>query len=222
MSPFLSRVFGPRVSPEFVRADRLRYSLPPLMLSLARIALVVSVFLPYWHMTLEAPQYPEGLELTAYVNQLVGDVREIDGLNHYIGMRKLNDAASLERAMGVWMVIAMLFLVEGAALVHSRWALLLVLPALLFPLGFLVDLQYWLYSHGHNLDPTAPLSSSVKPFVPPALGIGNIGQFRTIASAGTGWYLACASSLLTALALFFHRRAYKPLYDRMLAEKASI
>ena len=122
MSPFLSRVFGPRVSPEFVRADRMRYSLPPLMLSLARIALVVSVFLPYWHMTLEAPQYPEGLELTAYVNQLVGDVREIDGLNHYIGMRKLNDAASLERAMGVWMVIAMLFLVEGAALVHSRWA----------------------------------------------------------------------------------------------------
>jgi hypothetical protein len=58
--------------------------------------------------------------------------------------------------------------------------------------------------------------------VPPALGIGNIGQFRTIASAGTGWYLACASSLLTAFALFFHRRAYKPLYDRMLAEKASI
>lgn len=219
MPTFISNILGPRVPLNELQNHGMRFAIPTLMLSLARITLIVSVFLPYWHMTLEAPQYPNGLELTAYINHLDGDVREIDGLNHYIGMRKLNDAAALERALGVWMVIAMFFLVEGATFVHSKWALLLVIPALLFPAGFLVDLQYWLYSHGNNLDPTAALSSSVKPFVPSALGVDTIGQFRTTASAGIGWYLACATSVLTAIAIYFHRRAYKPLFDQMHATK---
>ncbi len=217
---FISNILGPRVSSNDLLGRRMHFVIPTIMLSLARLALIISVFLPYWHMTLEAPQYPNGLELTAYVNHLEGDVREIDGLNHYIGMRKLNDAASLERALGVWVVIAMVVLIEMAGLVHTKWALLLVIPALLFPVGFLVDLQFWLYSHGHNLDPAAPLSSSVKPFVPPALGVGTIGQFRTIASAEAGWYFACASSLFVAAALFFHRRAFKPLFDKMQIAKA--
>ncbi len=206
-------IVGPRVPPEQLRAHGARYAMPTLALSLARVLMLVSIFLPWWHMTLEAPQYPEGLELTAYVNHLDGDVAEIDGLNHYIGMRKLDDAAAFERANGVWMVIAMVLLVEGAMFVHSKWAVLLVLPAVLFPAGFIADLQFWLHSHGQNLNPKAPLSSSVKPFTPPALGVGTIGQFKTIAEVGIGWWMALGCSILTIVGLFFHRRAYKPLVD---------
>jgi copper chaperone NosL len=86
-------------------------------------------------MELEAPQYPNGLFLTAYVNHLTGDVREIDGLNHYIGMRPLGEAAAFERAASVWMIIAMFLLVEGAAFIHSKWAVLLAIPAITFPPG---------------------------------------------------------------------------------------
>lgn len=215
MGALLQGVIGPPVGAEELGRNRIRYALPALALAAARILLLVSVFLPYWSMVLEAPQYPDGLELVAYVNRLEGDVKEIDGLNHYIGMRPLNDAASMERAASVWMVIAMAVLIELAAALRSRWALLLALPVIMFPFGFVFDLQFWLWSHGSNLDPKAPLSSSVKPFVPPALGIGTIGQFRTLGSVEVGWWFACASSAATLVGLWFHRRAYKPLHDAL-------
>lgn len=212
MSSIFNAILGPRVPVDELDRHRARYLTPTLILSLARIALLVSLFLPYWHMTLQAPQYPDGLSVTAYVNHLTGDVREINALNHYIGMRPLEEAAQFERAASVWMIIAMVLLVEGAAFVHSRWAALLALPVVFFPVGFLVDLSYWLKRFGTHLDPKAPLSSSVKPFVPPVLGEGTVGQFTTVSSAGLGWYLAVAGSVLVVLALIFHRRAYKPLH----------
>src|SRR5690606_27420330 len=128
-----------------------------------------SLFLPYWHMELQAPQYPAGLHMTAYLNSLTGDVAEIDGLNHYIGMRSLFEAAQLERQIGVFAMIALIVMLEFAASIHTRWAVLLVAPAILFPVVFLVDLQLWMRHFGLNLDPNAPLSSAVKPFVPTAL-----------------------------------------------------
>lgn len=216
MTTLLRTFVGPRVSDQDLSGHRLRYATPTLLLSVARVMLLVSIFFPYWHMTLEAPQYPDDLSVTAYVNYLTGDVREIDGLNHYIGMRPLNEAAKLERATSVWLIIAMVLLVEGAAFVHSKWAVLLAVPAVLFPAGFLIDLYFWLSAFGQNLDPHAPLSSSVKPFTPPVLGAGLVGQFKTIASTGVGWWLAVGSAVLTILAFYFHRRAYKPLFDRLV------
>lgn len=214
MPALLQKFFGPRVPPEELRRHRLRYATPTVLLSVARVLLLVSIFLPYWEMELVAPQYPNGLYLTAYVNHLTGDVKEIDGLNHYIGMRPLHDAARLEKAVSVWAVVAMVLLVEGAMFIHSWWAVLLALPAVLFPAGFLVDLHYWMRAFGQNLDPGAPLSSSVKPFTPTVLGEGGIGQFRTYADIGLGLWLAFGASAVTILAFAFHRRAYRPLFVR--------
>ena len=210
----ITRIFGPRIPNEELRANPGRYALPTVTLSVARICLLASLFLPYWHMELKAPQYPKGLHLTAFVNRVEGHVREINGLNHYIGMRKLDEAAKLEKAVSVWAIIAMVLLVEGATFIHSRWAALLVLPTILFPAFFLLDMHWWMREFGLNLDPRAPLSSSVKPFVPTILGEGNIGQFKTIAAMGWGLYLAWAAAGLSLLALFFHRMAYKPLFER--------
>jgi len=207
----VDRIIGPRVSPDLATKHALRYGAPGTLLLIARILLLVSLFLPYWHMELHAPQYPDNLHLTAHLNHLSGDVAEIDGLNHYIGMRPLEEAAQVERAIGVFLMIAMIVFLEFAAFIHSRWAVLLVLPVVLFPVVFLLDLYLWMSHFGLNLDPDAPLSNAIDPFVPPILGVGTVGQFKTVAAPGIGLYLSCAASLVLLLALFFHRRAYLPL-----------
>lgn len=211
MSGFLNTLIGPRVQESELRTHRARYLTPTLIFMAARVMLLVSIFFPYWHMELVAPQYPDGLFLTAFVNSLTGDVREIDGLNHYIGMRPLGEAAAFERTASVWMIIAMFLLVEGAAFVHSKWAVLLAIPAISFPIGFIVDLHYWMKTFGLNLNPDAPLSASVKPFVPTVIGEGGIGQFKTFAELGTGYWLSVACAGLVVIGFYFHRRAYRPL-----------
>jgi len=210
-------IFGPRVPEELWKKERAKFLLPPVTFFVAAFLLLISIFLPYWSLTLHAPQYPEGLVTRLYVNRATGDIQEIDGLNHYIGMKPLNEAAPLERSLSVVAIIGIALLTLGAIYVHSPIALFLSIPALFYPLFFLADLYFWLWNYGMNLDQRAPLSGSVKPFVPPLLGVGKIGQFKTVASWEIGLYLAIISSVLILIGLFFHRRAYKPLLESKAA-----
>lgn len=179
-----------------------------LLLWVAAAFLLVSIFLPYWQMTLHAPQYPGGLHVHVFANKLVGDIHEIDGLNHYIGMRSLEEAATFERQISVAAITALALLVVAASFIRKRWAILLAIPALTFPAVFLADLWYWMRLFGQNLDPHAPLSSSIKPFTPTVLGTGHIGQFSTTASVSSGFYLALLADLLivAAFVLRTHER----------------
>jgi hypothetical protein len=211
MSRFTHSLFGPRLPWRLVY--RPRFALPGLLLMVAAALLVASYVKPYWTMTLHAPQYPKGLHVQAYLNRLEGDVNEIDELNHYIGMRPLNEAAVLERQTSAMMVAVTALLIVSGMFVHSRWAALLAAPAILFPGGFLLDLHLWMAHFGQNLDPHAALSRSIKPFTPPVLGTGMVGQFKTVAAGETGLWMAAAASVLVLIALYFHRRAFKPLYD---------
>ena len=104
MSTSLDKIIGPRAPEEQKAEERLRYRLPTIFFLIAVGLLIASVFLPYWQMTLEAPQYPKGLSVQAYIYKLTGDVGEIDGLNHYIGMRPLAEAAQLERSLSIFAV----------------------------------------------------------------------------------------------------------------------
>jgi copper chaperone NosL len=220
MTATLFQVLGPRTPPAELRAHPGRYLAPTLVLALAAACLFSTMFLPVWSMTLKAPQYPKGLTVTAHVDRLTGDVREIDGLNHYIGMRPLHEAGKLERDVAVQSIAALALLCLSAIVVHTRWAALLAAPAFSFPFVFLADLYYWMRDSGLHLDPKAPLSSSIKPFVPPVVGEGVIGQFRTVASVEAGWLLALLASALILVGLYLHRRAYKPLVERALAPRA--
>lgn len=214
MTGDMQKVLGPRVPADEFKAHRARYLLPTLFFAIAAILLVISISRPWWRLKLNAPQYPQGLYVTAYVNRMTGDVAEIDGLNHYIGMRPLAEAAELERSLSVFGIGAVALLILAAAFVHTRWAALLALPALFLPVFFLADLQFWLANFGLNLDPTAPLSSSVDPFIPPVLWTGTIAQFSTVPRLLSGFWLAMWASGLILVGLFFHRRAYKPLVEQ--------
>lgn len=209
----LNLIFGPRVPKELLIRERKRFILPTLMLGGAALLLLISIFLPYWQLTLLAPQYPEGLKMQAYVNHISGDVDEIDELNHYIGMRSLKEAAELERSASVILIAALVLLVIGSIYTHSPFALILVIPAILYPVVFLGDMYFWMHNFGMNLNPHAPLSTSVKPFVPPIIGEGLVGQFKTIATWEIGLIFSIIVSLMIIAGLYFHRRAYKPLLD---------
>jgi len=211
----LTRVLGPRVSKEEMAEHAALYQRPSRLLTGSTLLLLISLLLPYWVLRLDAPQFPDGLTVTAYVNRLEGDVGELEGLNHYVGLGSFEDAAVLERSVAVFAIVGLALLLVAALYIHSRWVLVLTLPALLFPIVFLVDLQYWLYDFGHNLDPLAPLAAAVGEFTPPIFGPAEIAQFDTLALPGFGLLLAFVASGLIAYALVLHRRAYKPLIEAM-------
>lgn len=207
------RILGPRVSRDEMQEHAERYRLPMWLFGGAALLLIVSLLLPYWVLRLRAPQFPNGLTVTAYVNRLTGDVGELEGLNHYVGLGSFQDAATFERSIAIAAVVMLAGLLIAAFLIHSRWVLVLVLPALLFPFIFLIDLQFWLWDFGHHLDPAAPLAKAVGEFTPPIFGPAEIAQFDTLALPGIGLILAFVASALIAVGLYYHRKAYKPLIE---------
>ncbi|MCC6271359.1 MAG: hypothetical protein IT190_08785, partial [Microbacteriaceae bacterium] len=64
-----------------------------ILIAVASLILTGIYFTPLWKITLDAPQYPEGLGLYIWVNKISGenqhDLRTINGLNHYIGMKEI-------------------------------------------------------------------------------------------------------------------------------------
>ena len=171
-----------------------------IALVLASASLFVASFaFPYWDMRLKAPQYPEGLNVSVYLNHVEGDVHEIDLLNHYIGMSKLESAAPLEKRFawfGILGLAAATLLVIPAG---GRIYKLFYLVPPLFLGGFLGDLYFWMYRFGHVLNPEAPVH--VQAFTPALLGEGKIGQFTTLAFFGTGFWMAFGASVLLLIVL---------------------
>lgn len=160
---------------------------------------------PWWFFRLYAPQYPHGLTLMISLQGLSGDVREINMLNHYIGMAPLDQAAAVERTYAAPAVGALLVALMALTYLASR-ARSWILPALgaLFPVGFVADAMFWLYRFGHHLDPHAPLR--LAGFTPQLFGNGTIGQFMTFARPERGFWLAVAAVVLLAFAALVRAR----------------
>lgn len=172
---------------------------PRAAILLGTLLLAFSVIFAYWSLTLHAPQYPGGLEVTIYTHRVVGDVSEVDGLNHYIGMMPLGEAAEFERSIATPATLVIIVLGILAATLRSRWSTLLALGVVLFPLVFAVDLYFWLYYAGNNLDPMAALD--IDPFTPPVIGEGIVGQFSTTANFQLGWWIGLAGAVLAVVGI---------------------
>lgn len=155
----------------------------------------LSSMLPLWTMTMRAPQYPKGLRLHAYGTGMTGDLRELNILNHYIGMPPI-EAPALETAIypfGIALLVALCLLSP----VH-RWLFRIAAAATLAtPLMVLADLQWRLYQFGHSLDPHAPIR--LKPFTPLVLGESIMGNFHSTGMISMGTFtLLVAAALLIA------------------------
>src|SRR5262245_14716061 len=176
-------------------------------LLLVAALLLSSVYvLPLWNLTMFAPQYPDGLRMDIYSYKLEGgrqgqDVKEINLLNHYIGMR---DLATEDFDEFQWMpfvvgAIALLFL---RASVHGRMADLVDVSVLYLYFGAfsLWSFAYKLYSYGHNLSPTAAVK--VAPFMPPMLGYKKLANFEVYSYPAVGSYVLALVVVLLATAMF--------------------
>ena len=177
------------------RKERLETEAPPSSLgegSAGRAALgvVVAVLLvlamgqPLWRAHLTAPQYPQGLDLVVYGNRVEGDIREISGLNHYVGMRPYDIADFPETMLWVPTMIAAIAAVGVSVWFVRRWPGRL---ARLFvwgiPVGALLDVQWRLYQFGHDLNPEAALR--IDEFTARVVGPTHVVNFTTWAWPGS-------------------------------------
>lgn len=195
-----------RVLPAAAPVARSRRWFTVALATLGVLAFALSFSRSWWKFTLYAPQYPHGLRLEIALTGLQGDVHEIDMLNHYIGMQHLAQAAPIERAYASYGVAGVcLAVLVGILSLGRRTGRLALIPAALFPIGFVADSFYWLYTFGHRLDPRAPLH--VPPFSPQMFGNGQIGQFMTFAEPALGFWLSVVGALLVAVAVEFRQRA---------------
>ena len=159
--------------------------------------LAASALLPIWISKLVAPQYPKGLWLFAYGGRMEGDLPEINGLNHYIGMRIISPEAVPE--LGLWPIALLgtgIFAMIGI-FAPGRLGQLARLALWLMPIGTLADIQRWLYVFGHSLDPDAALR--VQPFTPLVVGPTKIWNFQVWAFPGPALGLLVAVAVIVAL-----------------------
>ena len=181
-----------------------------LLVFLAALALVPTFFVPLWHMTFVAQQYPEGLNLYVYSHNLVGgddgnDLTEINVLNHYIGMAELKPADFTELKW-IPLVIGLIgVLTLRVAAIGTLRSLVDVVVVSLYFGGFSMwSFWYKLNYYGANLDPKA--SVEVAPFMPPMFGYKLVGQFDVWSYPALGTYLFGVFGLLLVAAFWLSLR----------------
>jgi len=186
---------------------------PRILVVVAAIVLVAAYLFPLWNLTMFAPQYPDGLRMDIYSHALEGgnngqDIKEINVLNHYIGMRDLAEEDFTEFK---WMpfVLGALVLLFLRAAVHGNMAGLIDVAVLyvyfgLFSLG---SFAYKLWSYGHKLAPSAAVK--VPPFMPPLFGHKKLANFEVYSFPKPGTYALVAVTVLLVLACFLAFRQWR-------------
>jgi hypothetical protein len=197
------------------------------LLALAGTVLMIGAFFsPMWWVSLKAPNYPEatfpdGVRIHmhwdgvrngchARENDEVEEeegldcVQEMNTINHYIGMKPIEDGAQLEFAAAPYLFAAFTVMLLVALFYSGPGWWLLMIPAIVAPVVFLADFGFWMWWFGHTLNDWAAFT--VKPFMPTLLGEGKVAQFSTFAYPHFGMLLSIGSALALLLALLIRRK----------------
>jgi copper chaperone NosL len=185
-----------------------------VVVALASLLLLAVYVAPLWRIELIAPQYPEGLGLRIWVNQITGlkpnDLNSINGLNHYIGMRAIDPASIPELRLMPQLVAAAVAAGLLVALVGRTW--LLYTWAGLFSLGAaagLGDFWKWGYEYGHQLDPHAAIKVPGMSYQPPLIGSKQLLNFHATSWPDIGGWIAIAAvAFVIGTAVLEWRRAH--------------
>lgn len=186
-----------------------------LLVFLAGMMLIPSFFFPLWNMTLYSNQFPEGLSLDIYTYKLEGektlyrdDLKEINALNHYIGMRPLKEEDFTEFN---WIP----FVIGGTILLSLRTVIIGKMDKLIdlfvmftyFGIFSLWSFYHKLYLYGHELDPMAAVT--VPPFTPPMFGHQTMANFEVYSFPSIGSFFMAAMPLLLLAAIWFSRHSQR-------------
>ena len=169
---------------------------PRALIAAASVLMLLSFAAPLWNITMFAPQYGGGLRMDVYSYKLEGgnggqDIKEINVLNHYIGMRDITveDFTQFKWLPFAIGAITLLFLRAAVMGEVAQLVDVLVLFAY-FGLFSLWSFGYTLYRYGHDLAPTAAVK--VAPFMPPLFGHEKMANFDIYSYPGAGSYLMAA------------------------------
>jgi copper chaperone NosL len=188
----------------------------------SRVAVAVATLLllavyvtPLWRIELIAPQYPEGLGLRIWVNQITGlkpnDLNSINGLNLYIGMHSIepDEIPELEfmpdllaAAIGAGLLVALI----GRRVPLYLWAVAFTGGALVG----LADFWKWGYEYGHHLDPHAAIQVPGMSYQPPVIGTKQLLNFHATSWPDIGgWVLIASLACVVVVAALEWRRAHR-------------
>lgn len=167
-----------------------------ILILAASIALGLLYVLPLWTISLEAPQYPEGLGMVIRLHTIEGDkphdLSNINNLNHYIGMKRIVPESIPELALMPFVVGALLVAGVGvAALGRRRLLWTWTIAFLAFAVVGLADFWKWEYDYGHDLDEeNAIIKVPGMSYQPPLIGRREILNFTAHSWPGAGGAIA--------------------------------
>lgn len=176
---------------------------------------------PIWRITLEAPQYPEGISMYIWVNKISGDteytLQNINILNHYVGMKYIEPDTIPELKYFPFIIIAMVAL--GLLTVwFDSWKYYLGWVGVLIILGTLgiYDFYLWEYDYGHNLDPNAPIKIPGMAYQPPLIGSKMLLNFYAESYPYWGSLFLALPIGLGALAFWFNKKKVKSVNNEKI------
>ncbi len=189
--------------------------LPRILVLIASVLMIGVYFLPLWSVRLTAPQYPEGLGMYIRINTVEGatenDLNNINNLNHYIGMKRIEPEAIPELRIMPW-IVAGIIVTGLATAALARRPLLYVWTAGFLAIAFigLIDFWKWEYDYGHNLDNEhAILKIPGMTYQPPLIGAKQLLNFRAVSLPSLGGILAGMAIVLALAAVVLAWRERK-------------
>lgn len=175
-----------------------------ILILLAALLMTSAYFVPLWQILMWAPQYPEGLDMKIWIDNLTGDVKIISALNHYIGMKHIE--VSMFPEFGYMIYIVAFLIAAGilTAIVNRRF-MLITFATLIVAVGIaaLVDFYLWGYDYGHNLDPTAPIVVPGMSYQPPLIGTKQLLNFTAYSGPDTGGWIFIIAGVIVIGTLVF-------------------
>lgn len=185
---------------------------PRILVASAALLLGAMYVAPVWSIRLIAPQYPEGLGLFIRLNTITGvkenDLRSINSLNHYIGMRPIEPSAIPELRYMPWIVAALIGLGLLAAVVGRRRLLVAWVVAFAATgAAGMYDFWRWGYDYGHHLDPEqAVIVVPGMSYQPPLIGTKQLLNFQATSLPHVGGIAAGLALLLGLVAVVLSYR----------------
>ena len=175
-----------------------------IVVAVSALMLLAAYFVPLWRILMWAPQYPEGLEMKIWIDNITGDVKIISALNHYIGMRHIEVSMFPEFGYMIYIVAFVIGFGLLASIVNRRYLLVTYIVILVAcGIAALVDFYLWGYDYGHNLDPTAAIVVPGMAYQPPVIGTKQLLNFTAFSGPDVGGWIFVVSGALVILVLIY-------------------